>query len=121
MQVNFQVESDQKPNKYMIENILNNECDIILNDNITKTEKTEYNSETGKEEIKTIYKFDSYRLHNIYRDNLDEELSTTKGFKIWLNFAKKQYAEQIVEIPDSERIAVLEQAIIDIGEVIGNG
>lgn len=88
MQVNFQVESDQKPNKYYIENILNNECDIILNDNITKTEKKEYDSETGEEKIKNIYTFDSYRLHNVYRDNLEEELSTTKGFKVWLNFAK---------------------------------
>lgn len=121
MQVNFQIESDQKPNKYAIENILNNECDIILNDNITQSEKKEYDSESGKEITRTIYKFDSYRLHNIYRDNLDEELSTAKGFKIWLNFAKKQYTEQTIEIPDSERIAVLEQAIIDIGEVIGNG
>ena len=76
-----------------------------------------------KEVIMTQEGFDKLEkeLENIYRDNLDEELSTVKGFKVWLNFAKKQYAEQTVEIPDSERIAVLEQAIIDIGEVIGNG
>lgn len=121
MQANYQVESDIKPEKYAIENILNNKCDIVLNDNITKCEKIEYDAESEKEIIKIIYKFDTYRIHNIYRDNLEDELKTAKGYKIWINFAKEQYAKQIEDVADADRISALEQAIIDIGEVIGNG
>lgn len=119
MQVNFQVESDQKPNKYYIENILNNECDIILNDNITKTEKTEYDSETGEPTTKNVYTFDSYRIHNPYRDNLEEELSTTKGFKVWLNFVKEQYQNQAENVSIEERLSTAEAVIAEIlgGEV----
>ena len=34
MQVNYQTESDIKPNKVLIENILNGKCDIVFNDDI---------------------------------------------------------------------------------------
>lgn len=120
MQVNYQAESDIKPEKYAIENILNNECDIVLYDNITKCEKMEYDAESGKEVAKAIYKFDIYRIHNIYRESLDKELSTVSGYKVWINFAKEQYAKQVEKVADTERISALEQAMIDIGEVIGN-
>ena len=38
----------------------------------------------------------------------------------WLKFAKEENAKRVVEIPNTERIAILEQAVKDIGEVIGN-
>lgn len=79
------------------------------------------NAETGKAISRTIYKFDIYRIPTIYRDNLEKELSTAKGYKTWINFAKEQYAKQIVDIPDVDRISALEQAIMEIGEVLGNG
>jgi len=60
-------------------------------------------------------------VENNYRDTLESDLENDTGYTIWLNFAKEQYAKQIISIPDTERIAALEQAIIDIGEVIGNG
>ena len=44
-----------------------------------------------------------------------------RPIKVWLNFAKDQYNNQIIQISDSERISALEKAVIDIGEVIGNG
>ena len=39
---------------------------------------------------------------------------------MWINFAKEQYAKQVEKVADTERISALEQAMIDIGEVIGN-
>jgi hypothetical protein len=115
------VESDIKPEKYIVENILNNECEIVLNDNITEEQRIDFDAETGKAISRTIYKFDIYRIPTIYRDNLEKELSTAKGYKTWINFAKEQYAKQIVDIPDVDRISALEQAIMEIGEVLGNG
>ena len=121
MQVNYQVESDIKPEKYIVENILNNGCEIVLNDNITEEQRIDFDAETGKAISRTIYKFDIYRIPTIYRDNLEKELSTAKGYKTWINFAKEQYAKQIVDIPGVDRISALEQAIMEIGEVLGNG
>ena len=39
MQVNYQTESDIKPNKVLIENILNGKCDIVFNDDIKESEE----------------------------------------------------------------------------------
>lgn len=110
-----------KTGKYIVENILNNGCEIVLNDNITEEQRIDFDAETGKAISRTIYKFDIYRIPTIYRDNLEKELSTAKGYKTWINFAKEQYAKQIVDIPDVDRISALEQAIMEIGEVLGNG
>lgn len=117
VEVNLNCESDTKPNKYVVENVLNNKCDIILNDNITESTRT---NEDGKEE--TYYIYDMYRIvKNNYRDTLESDLEDKDSYAIWLNFAKEQYAKQTVNISDTERIATLEQAIIELGEVIGNG
>ena len=116
VEVNLNCESDVTPDKYVIENILNGKCDIILNENITEHSKKDENGE-----FKTYYTYDIYRIPTIYRDNLEKELSTAKGYKTWINFAKEKYAKQIVDIPDVDRISALEQAIMEIGEVLGNG
>lgn len=116
VEVNLNCETENKPNKYAIENIINGKCDIILNDNIE--EKTRENDQG---ETETYYIYDTYRIAKTnYRNTLTEDLSNENQFLVWLNFAKEQYSKQIIEIPDSERISALERAIIDIGEVIGN-
>ncbi len=116
IEVNLNCESDTKPEKYVVENILNGKCDIILNENIEEHSKEDENGEN-----KTYYTYDMYRVvKNNYRDTLEEELSDNTGFLVWLNFAKEQYAKQIINVSEAERISALEQAIIDIGEVIGN-
>lgn len=116
VEVNLNCESDVRPNSYEIENILDGKCDIILHENIEEHTKKDEN-----EEIKTYYTYDMYRIvKNNYRDTLENDLSNETDFSVWLNFAKEQYAKQIINISDTERISALEQAIIDIGEVIGN-
>lgn len=116
VEVNLNCESDTRPEKYVIENILNGKCDIILNENITEHTKE---NEEGK--TKTYFTYDMYRIvRNNYRDTLEGDLSKDTEYAVWLNFAKEQYAKQIINISDAERITALEQAIIDIGEVIGN-
>ena len=116
IEVNLNCESEVKPSTYMIENIIDGKCDIVLNDNIENKTKIDENGE-----IKEYYTYDIYRIvKNIYRDTLENDLSDSTVFLVWLNYAKEQYSKQIIEIPDSERISALERAIIDIGEVIGN-
>lgn len=122
VELNTITESNLKPEKYIIENILDGKCDIVLNDNIKKNKKTDAYDEENNAVEKTVYSCDNYRIVNTnYRETLDEELSNDIGFKVWLNFAKDQYNNQIIQISDSERISALEKAVIDIGEVIGNG
>lgn len=116
VEVNLNCESDTKPKKSVVENILNGKCDIILNENITEHLKEDENGKT-----KTYYTYDMYRIvRNNYRDTLENDLANDTGFLVWLNFAKEQYAKQIINISNAERISALEQAMIDIGEVIGN-
>lgn len=117
VEVNLSCESDVRPSNYVIENILDGKCDIILHDNIIENTKEDESGET-----KTYYTYDIYRIvKNNYRDTLENDLSNEINFKVWLNFAKEQYLKQTINISDTERISALEQAIIDIGEVIGNG
>lgn len=117
VEVNLNCESDIKPNKSVIENITDNKCDIILNDNIIENTKI---NENGQEEI--YYTYDMYRIvANSYRDTLKDDLENENDFTLWLNFAKEQYSKQVVNVSNSERISALEQAIIDLGEVVGNG
>lgn len=117
VEVNLNCEADIKPNKYIIENIVDNKCDIVLIENITESTKKDENGNT-----RICFNYDMYRIvKNNYRDTLERDLIDDNNFEVWLNFAKEQYAKQVIDIPDTERITVLEQAIIDIGEVIGNG
>lgn len=111
VEVNLNCESDYRPEKYVIENILDRKCDIILNDNIK-----ELTSEDGK----TYYIYDSYRIvKNNYRDTLAKDLSTEADFLVWLNFAKEQYQNQTEEISLEERLSAAEAVITEIlgGEV----
>ena len=49
------------------------------------------------------------------------ENSIEANYDEWLKFAKEENAKRVVAIPDVERISALEQAIMEIGEVLGNG
>lgn len=121
VEVNLNCESDVKPNKFLVENVINNKCDIVLFENIKKNTRTVISEETKEEESQVYYSYDMFRITDInYREELELELADPANYKLWLKFAKEKYASQVIEIPDNERIAALEQAIIDIGEVIGN-
>lgn len=89
MQVNYQTESDVKPSKYLIENILNGNCDIIINDKIKKIDET-YIDDEGKEITTSKYTYNSYRVTTLYRDTLESELESKEGYKIWLDFVVNQ-------------------------------
>lgn len=59
-----------------------------------------------------------YEVEVNSRDTLAESIEA--NYDEWLKFAKEENAKRVVEIPNTERIAILEQAVKDIGEVIGN-
>lgn len=110
VEVNLNCESDTRPEKYIIENILNGKCDIILNENIEEYSKEDENGET-----KTYFTYDMYRIvKNNYRDTLENDLSTEAGFLVWLNFAKKQYENQAEKISLEERLSTAEAVIAEI-------
>lgn len=114
VEVNLNCESDIRPEEYVIENILDGKCDIILNENIEEHSK----EEDGK--TKTYYTYDMYRIvKNNYRDTLENDLSTEAGFLVWLNFAKEQYENQAEEVSLEERLSTAEAVIAEIlgGEV----
>lgn len=115
IKANFNCESDIKPNKYEIENIINGKCDIVLNDNIENKTRTD---ESG--EITEYYTYDIYRIvKNTYRDTLEDDLSDETGFSVWLNFAKEQYQNQAEKVSIEERLSTAEAVITEIlgGEV----
>lgn len=114
VEVNLNCESDTRPEEYIIENILDGKCDIVLNDNIEEHSK----EEDG--ETKTYYTYDIYRIvKNNYRDTLENDLSNDNGFLVWLNFAKEQYEKQAENVPLEERLSTAEAVIAEIlgGEV----
>lgn len=119
VELNTITESNLKPEKYIIENILDGKCDIVLNDNIKKNKKTEYDEENNAVE-KTVYSCDNYRIVNTnYRDTLENDLSNDNGFLVWLNFAKEQYENQAENVTLEERLSTAEAVIAEIlgGEV----
>lgn len=89
----MKAESNIKPNKFEIENIIDNKCDIVFNTNITE-EKIR-----GDEEITKKYVYDTYRLRANYRPNLEQILTNEEGYKKWLKLAKdteyKEFAKKI--------------------------
>lgn len=115
VEVNLNCESDTRPEEYIIENILDGKCDIVLNDNIEEHSKKDENGET-----KTYFTYDMYRIvKNNYRDTLENDLSNDNGFLVWLNFAKEQYEKQAENVPLEERLSTAEAVIAEIlgGEV----
>lgn len=115
VEVNLNCESDTRPEKYIIENILDGKCDIILNENIE-----EHTRETEGEETKTYFTYDMYRIvKNSYRDTLEDDLKDSTKFNMWLDFAKEQYENQAENVSLEERLSTAEAVIAEIlgGEV----
>ena len=80
----MQTESNTRPNKFDIENIINGNCEIVFYDNIQEIEKE---VESGKKEKAYIY--DMYRIKTTFRENLVEELENDKEkYQKWLQLAK---------------------------------
>lgn len=96
----MKVESNLKPkNKFEIENIVGNTCDVILYDKIKKITYTETDEE-GQEIEKVKYEYEMYRLKNtVYRSQLAESLKETATLKKWLEYAVEiEYNERASEI-----------------------
>lgn len=115
VEVNLNCESDTRPEEYIIENILNGKCDIVLNENIEEHSKEDESGET-----KTYFTYDMYRIvKNNYRDTLEDDLKDNTKFNMWLDFAKEQYENQAENVSLEERLSTAEAVIAEIlgGEV----
>lgn len=106
IQVNLKSESNVRPNKFAVENILNGKCDIVLIENI---------EERSREDGEIYYTYDMYRIvKNNYRDTLESDLADDTKFNVWLDFAKDQYANQAEEVSNEERLSTVEAVIAEI-------
>lgn len=106
IQVNLKSESNVRPNKFAVENILNGKCDIVLIENI---------EEHSREDGEIYYTYDMYRIvKNNYRDTLESDLADDTKFNVWLDFAKDQYANQAEEVSNEERLSTVEAVIAEI-------
>lgn len=87
----MQVESNERPkNKFEIENIVDDNCEIVFYDNIQEIEK---DTESGKKEKAYIY--DMYRLKTTFRENLAEDLENDEEkYQRWLELAKNKEKEE---------------------------
>lgn len=90
MVVNLNCESDTRPNKFEIENILNGKCDVVINDNIKEITETVI-GENEEETTKIKYSYDTYRISKNYRDNLETELADETKFNQWLSDVKAKF------------------------------
>lgn len=109
----MQTENSIKPKKFEISKHQNGKCTVLFYDNIIEDKVTDPD---GVET--TRYLYDMYEVEVNSRDTLAESIEA--NYDEWLKFAKEENAKRVVAIPDVERIAILEQAVKDIGEVIGN-
>lgn len=109
----MQTENSIKPNKFEISKHQNGKCTVLFYDNIIEDKVTDPD---GVETTRYLYYM--YEVEVNSRDTLAESIEA--NYDEWLKFAKEENAKRVVAIPDVERIAILEQAVKDIGEVIGN-
>lgn len=110
----MKTENTVRPNKFEICDTGNGKSTVLFYDNIVEDKvKDPDGIET------TRYLYDMYEIEINSRKNLEESIEA--NYDEWLAFAKEETAKRVISIPDTERIAILEQAIMDIGEVIGNG
>lgn len=83
----MKAESNVKPNKFEIENVQNDRCDVIINTNIVE--------ETEDENVK--YTFDMYRMNICYNQNIAHEIENDfeKYLKLAQNYEYKILAAEI--------------------------
>lgn len=108
MQVNYQTESDIKPNKVLIENILNGKCDIVFNDDI-KESKESVIDEHGETSKRIKYTFNSYRIQTNYRESLETELKNDNNIEIWLSKLRNDYYNQKAQEVREKRNELLKE------------
>lgn len=95
----MKAEGEIKPQNICIDKI-GDVANISLFDNINEVKKEEGN----------IFEYDYYLLKVPYRDDLNTDV--TNNFKAWLEIAKKNEVESIIEAPEtSNRIDMLEDTI----------
>lgn len=97
----MKAESDMKPKKYVIENKLNNECDIIFNTNIAEIE---VETEIG---IEKQYQYDTYRMKTKYRDNLEQVLEEKTEYDKWLKIAQETEYNELAKVIRNKRDKLL--------------
>ena len=95
----MKAESDMKPKKFVIENKINNECDIIFNSNIVEVE---VETEIG---IEKQYQYD--RMKTKYRDNLEQVLEDQPEYDKWLEIAKETEYNELAKIIRNKRDKLL--------------
>lgn len=93
----MKTESNQIPEKFVIENKSNNKCDIIFCDNITEI--------TENEETKYIY--DMYRITINARSNLEQILQNEQEYKKWLELARIEEYNKLAEEVRAKRDKLL--------------
>lgn len=129
----MQVQNSVKPeNKFEIQNISDNKCNVIFYDNIT---------EEQSEDEKVIYTYNIYNLEVEYRNGLSDSIES--NFEKWLEAAKKedynnvanevrkqrdkllaetdwtQMADTALATSDKEKYKIYRQALRDIPEQEG--
>ena len=89
----MKVKSNIKPQKYKIENISGDICDVIFNININKKTMLDDIDKSQKVE----YEYDSYRTQNCYYKGI--ELEIERNFNVMVENAKKvEYARLAKEV-----------------------
>lgn len=116
-------ESDLKPkNKFEIENINDNRCEVVFFD-LNSIEEEKRTDENGEE--KNFYKYLSYRQSMNYNESLSEYIE--ENYNELLNTAKKmdydKYAKVIREkrnilLQESDKVMALDRIGFDIPETI---
>ena len=98
----MKAESNVKPEKFEIENIQNDRCDIVLYDNIQ--EVTENDTKR--------YLFDIYRLNICYYNNIKNEIES--DFSKYLAIAKKKEYEALATEVRKKRDELLKETDKDM-------
>lgn len=103
----MKVESNLRPkNKYEIENIVGNTCDVIFYDKIKKITYTETDEE-GQIIEKIKYEYDMYHLKAVYRPELVEKLNDNDTLESWLNYAIQSEYNEKASVIRTKRDALL--------------
>lgn len=96
-------ESNFRPNKFEIENRVQNKCDIVFFDNIQELEP----AEDGEKR----YSFDIYRLATNDREDLESELNdNAEKYQAWLELAKKTEYDKLAQEIRSKRDDLLNKS-----------
>lgn len=99
----MKAESNLQPrNKFEIENIINNKCDLVFFDNVQELESSEDNEKR--------YSYDTYRINANYRDELEQELNDNKEkYEQWLKLAKNTEYNKLAEEVRTKRNELLKK------------